>query len=132
MRDIWVEQNRLNADLFDEDYDFVVIHDPQPAPILKILRDGGRQPARQVALALPHRPHRSPGEVWDLLRPYVEEYDAAILTMRQYVREGRPEDATCSSRRLRSTRSARRTSPMPDAEIHTACFTRYDIDPAGR
>ena len=49
MRETWLSYNRRNADLFDEDYDFVVVHDPQPAAMLQNLRE------RQVDLALPHR-----------------------------------------------------------------------------
>ena len=33
MREIWLNYNRLNADFFDESYDYVIIHDPQPAAI---------------------------------------------------------------------------------------------------
>ena len=36
-REIWLNYNKLNADLFDESYDYVVIHDPQPAAILSFL-----------------------------------------------------------------------------------------------
>src|SRR3990170_231565 len=39
MRNIWLSHNRLNAELFDERYDFVVVHDPQPAAIPAILRE---------------------------------------------------------------------------------------------
>src|SRR5437763_16209571 len=46
MRDIWTRYNQLNADLFDEDYDFIVIHDPQPAALLSMVTQRlGHRPA---------------------------------------------------------------------------------------
>ena len=30
MQEIWLRHNQLNADLFDEAYDFIIVHDPQP------------------------------------------------------------------------------------------------------
>ena len=42
MREIWLNYNQLNAELFDESYDFVVIHDPQPAAILTFLEERHR------------------------------------------------------------------------------------------
>lgn len=88
MRDIWLRHNRLNAELFDEPYDFVVIHDPQPAAILSF----GRllRPERAVGRWI-WRCHidltEAQVQVWDLLRPYVEAYDAVVFTLADYVKE---------------------------------------------
>ncbi|MBI2862219.1 MAG: glycosyl transferase family 1, partial [Chloroflexi bacterium] len=38
MQDIWLRYNQLNADLFDDHYDFVVVHDPQPAGLRLMTR----------------------------------------------------------------------------------------------
>ncbi len=62
MWEIWLQYNRINAEMFDEDYDFVVIHDPQPAAILSsLMRYAAASPGGQMDLALPHRPDRRPG-----------------------------------------------------------------------
>src|SRR3989304_4654220 len=42
MRDTWLHYNRLNADLLDGEYDFAVIHDPQPAGVLGLAIERGR------------------------------------------------------------------------------------------
>jgi len=34
MREIWLRYNEMNAKLIEEEYDFVIIHDPQPAAML--------------------------------------------------------------------------------------------------
>jgi len=87
MRDIWLRYNQLNAELLDEGYDFVVIHDPQPAGLLYFVKERlGR-----VTGSWTWRCHidltEAQLEVWDFLRPFVEPYDSAIFTMPQYVKE---------------------------------------------
>jgi trehalose synthase len=87
MREIWLNYNRLNADLFDEDYDYVVIHDPQPAAIPTFLEERtGKRPGKWV-----WRCHidltEAQVQVWDFLRPHVERYDGAIFTLPSYVKE---------------------------------------------
>ncbi|MBI2953778.1 MAG: glycosyltransferase [Chloroflexi bacterium] len=88
MFDIWRRYNTLNAELIDQSFDFVVVHDPQPAGLLHLLR--------QRDLGLAHgnwiwRCHidltNAQLDVWDFLRPYVDEYDAAIFTMPGYVKD---------------------------------------------
>lgn len=88
MRDIWLRYNQANAELFDEDYDYVVIHDPQPAPLLSLLTDrrGARPAGRWIWRCHIDLTDAQP-EVWDMLRPYVALYDAAIFTLREYAKE---------------------------------------------
>jgi trehalose synthase len=86
-REIWLNYNRLNSELFDDSYDFVVIHDPQPAAVLTFLDERqGEHNGRWV-----WRCHidltDAQVEVWDFLRPHVERYDAAIFTMQTYVKD---------------------------------------------
>ena len=86
-RNLWVETNRENAQGW-EDYDFVVIHDPQPAPMLGLLREKGGTPAGKWLWRCHIDLTDAQPEAWDLLRPFVSEYDGTIWTMREYVREG--------------------------------------------
>lgn len=87
MRDIWLRYNRMNADLFDEEYDFVVIHDPQPAAILGMLKQRlNVRPAGKWIWRCHIDLTEAQPEVWDLIHPYIEQYDAAIFTMDEYVK----------------------------------------------
>jgi trehalose synthase len=43
MRDTWLHYNRLNADLMEGEYDFVVVHDPQPAGVSVGMNAGMRR-----------------------------------------------------------------------------------------
>ena len=81
MKEIYNRYNRMNAEDFEGEYDFIVIHDPQPAALKHHLvpRFGKWIWRCHIDTSTPHRP------VWDFLRPYLEEYDAAIFTMEQYV-----------------------------------------------
>jgi trehalose synthase len=88
MWETWHHYNSLNAAALDADYDFVVIHDPQPAALLRLLderrerRSLGKWVWRCHIDLTDARP-----EVWAHLRPYVETYDAAIFTLATYVKQ---------------------------------------------
>ena len=87
MREVWLNYNRLNADLFDESYDYVVIHDPQPAALPTFLEERtGLRNGKWV-----WRCHidltDAQVQVWDMLRPHVEPYDGAIFTLDRYAKD---------------------------------------------
>ncbi len=73
-----VEQN---AAQFTENYDVIFVHDPQPAAILPF---HGKGAARWV-----WRCHIDTGapnpNVWQFLRGFLGDYDAAVFTMREFV-----------------------------------------------
>ena len=70
-----------NAAQLEERYDFVFVHDPQPAAI-RTFHD--RAGARWVWRC--HIDTGSPNPAaWDLLRPHLDGYDAAVFTMREFV-----------------------------------------------
>lgn len=80
-RAAYLEASERNARLMDEAYDFVVVHDPQPAAI-PALR--GRGAARWIWRC--HIDTSAPNpDAWALLRPYLAEYDAAIFTLADFV-----------------------------------------------
>lgn len=89
-RALWVDTNRKNAEGW-EDYDFVVVHDPQPAPILGLLRESGREPRGKWLWRCHIDLTDAQAEAWELLQPWASQYDGSIWTMRQYVRQGMPE-----------------------------------------
>lgn len=64
------------------DHDIVVIHDPQPLPLIRHYRKRGPWIWRcHVDLSRPN------AELWDYLRPFVESYDAVIVSIREYLQE---------------------------------------------
>ncbi|MEX1009084.1 MAG: glycosyltransferase [Acidimicrobiia bacterium] len=87
MQKAYVEKILDNALLFDGHYDFVVVHDPQPAAILSLLRDrfGSKlHDARWVWRCHIDLTDANP-KVWEFFRPFVEQYDASVWTMSEFV-----------------------------------------------
>lgn len=75
-----------NADSWGGEYDFVVCHDPQTAALLHMLTEnaGARPPGKwiwrcHIDLTSPYEP------VIAFFEPYIEEFDAAIFTMEDFV-----------------------------------------------
>jgi trehalose synthase len=75
---------RLNAERFQGDYDFVIVHDPQPVGMVEL---AGESEAKwiwrcHIDLSSPNR------EVLDFLLPSIRRYDAAIFHLEDYVPAG--------------------------------------------
>ena len=64
------------------DHDLVIVHDPQPLPMINCYRKKSPWVWRcHLDLSNPHQ------QVWDYLVPYVEKYDAVILSSRNYAQK---------------------------------------------
>jgi trehalose synthase len=74
-----VHENAIRTHL---DHNMVVIHDPQPLPMIKHYRKHGPWIWRcHVDLSCPHR------ELWDYLSRYIEQYDAVIMSTKEYAQK---------------------------------------------
>jgi trehalose synthase len=77
----WIACARENAHSVDGGYDFIVVHDPQPAALAAMHAEGD---ARWVWRC--HIDTSEPNlETWAFLRPYLAEFDAAVFTMAEFV-----------------------------------------------
>lgn len=77
----YLEHSATNAALYDDDYDVVVVHDPQP---LAIPETRGRGRAKWLWRC--HVDTSSPNEeVWAFLRPFVSAYDSAVFTLGNFI-----------------------------------------------
>src|SRR5437762_10539575 len=80
-RQAYLSTSRRNAELFDEDYDFVFLHDPQPAAIL-IMR--GKRNACWIWRC--HIDTSSPNpNISAFLQNFMHDFDSAIFTMKEFV-----------------------------------------------
>ena len=62
-----------------EDHNMVIIHDPQPLPLIHHYKKSGPWIWRcHVDLSNPNR------ELWRYLVPFIEKYDAVILSVEEY------------------------------------------------
>ncbi|PKM90039.1 MAG: glycosyl transferase family 1 [Firmicutes bacterium HGW-Firmicutes-12] len=83
---ILVYYNEMNAEaMADWDYDIVVIHDPQPAPLINYRHPHDK--AKWVWRC--HIDTSTPNqEYWDFLYQFISKYDSCIFTMRDFANEG--------------------------------------------
>jgi trehalose synthase len=80
-REIFRAYQALNADEFVDDYDFVVVHDPQPVGIIDHFAQ-----SRAHWVWRGHIDFSTPNaDVFDVILPSLRKYDAAIFHMREYV-----------------------------------------------
>ena len=84
-KDIYEEINVQNAIRMEIDADFVVVHDPQPLPL--ILHE--RHTCPWVWRCHVDLSHPNP-EVWGYLRGFIDEYDAVVLSLPEYRQEMGP------------------------------------------
>ena len=81
-KEIYEEIVFHNALRMDVDADVVVVHDPQPLPLITHFRYTCPWVWRcHVDLSQPHAP------CWSYLREFVEEYDAVILSLPEYAQK---------------------------------------------
>jgi trehalose synthase len=77
----YLATSRVNATAFTESYDYIFVHDPQPAALLPL---HGKADARWIWRCHIDTSEPNP-QVWEFLRPFLAEYDAAIVTMAGFV-----------------------------------------------
>ncbi len=85
MKAIWQRYNEMNAEKLEGEYEFIVMHDPQPAGILHY--HGGGEDQHWIWRCHIDTSEPNPA-YWDFFAPYINEHEAAIFTMEQYVGPG--------------------------------------------
>lgn len=115
--------NQENAERLREKLataDFVFIHDPQPAPLLKFIpeRKGKWIWRCHIDVSRPYRP------VWKYLRDFLEPYDADIWSLASFAKQMKhPQYLIPPS----IDPLAEKNVEMSDEEINLVC-QKYDID----
>ncbi len=83
----YLERLLDNALLLEGEYDFVVVHDPQPAALLNFVRD--RPAPSGTSTKWIWRCHidltTANPVVWEFFRPFIELHDASVWTMPEFV-----------------------------------------------
>jgi trehalose synthase len=74
------EINKSNAENLNLEADTVLIHDPQPAPLIEFRRNGYWIWRCHIDLSNPQTP------VWEYLRRYCEKYNAVIFSVAKFTR----------------------------------------------
>lgn len=79
-QETYLAYSSRNARALDDTYDFIIVHDPQPAAIRHLCLDID---ARWIWRC--HIDTSCPNpEVWEFLAPFINEYDCAIFTLPEF------------------------------------------------
>jgi trehalose synthase len=107
-----------NAARLHLDHDVVIVHDPQPLPLIQHYRKKAPWVWRcHVDLSHPHP------EMWDYLAPLIERYDAVVLSLPEYAQKlGAPQRFIMPAINPFSTTN----KELSDAEIVDR-FAHYNI-----
>lgn len=82
-QDIFLMYNEQNRERLHFEEEMVVIHDPQPAALIR-----SRNKARSDWVWRCHIDLSNPDQkVWEFLRPFIEQYDAAIFSSQSFARQ---------------------------------------------
>ena len=126
MRQIYLDRSRSNAAAFGGGFDYVFVHDPQPAALLSLLRDKGDADGRwiwrcHIDLSTVFDP------VWSFLEDHVNGYDAAVFTTKEFVQPGisGPEIAIIPPS---IDPLSPKNAPLSEGAVREVLAT-YDVDP---
>jgi trehalose synthase len=80
-QEVFRRYNKENADALEGEFDFVIVHDPQPAGMIEHAREAAPRWIWRchIDLSTPNR------EVLDFLRPWLASYDATVFHREAYV-----------------------------------------------
>lgn len=117
--------NRHNAESFVNDYDFVIVHDPQPAAMPMFMDRAQQKKGRWVWRC--HLDLSSPvHEAWQFMAGLLDYYDGAIFTTEAYV----PDDLVVPGFIIAPSIDPTNPKNIPLAlEIAESVIARYGVDP---
>jgi trehalose synthase len=123
MKQPYLKYNKMNAEQLELDYDYVVVHDPQPLALIDYQpKKRGKWVWRcHIDLSQPNQTY------WRFMEPYLAKYDAYIFTAKQYIKsplEKRNVALITPSIDPLSDKS----KPLTDKQV-LSVLERYDVNP---
>ncbi|RLI06067.1 glycosyl transferase family 1 [Candidatus Bathyarchaeota archaeon] len=121
MQENYLKVNDLNAKLLDLDGDVVIIHDPQPLPLINYRRGGKWVWRCHIDTSEPNQ------NVWSFIKPFVEKYDALVFSRERYV----PKDiygAKIFVRYPSLDPLSEKNKPLSQTEI-LRILEKFEVDP---
>ncbi|MEX2247178.1 MAG: glycosyltransferase [Dehalococcoidia bacterium] len=122
MTDRLLRHAKMNAALLTERFDVIIVHDPQPVPMRSSVRDNDARWVMHSHLDL----SSAQDDVWMMLRPHVEMYDAAVFESPDFARR----DISVPVHIVPPAIDPNSPRNMPLApEVMDTVLHRYGIDP---
>ncbi|RLF12105.1 MAG: glycosyl transferase family 1 [Thermoprotei archaeon] len=121
MKKVYLDVNEDNAKLLDLNGEVVIIHDPQPLPLINYKTSGKWIWRCHIDLSDPNM------EVWRYIKGFVEKYDAAIFSLERYV----PRDLELMKVFIRYPSIdplSDKNKPLGESEV-LKVLERFDVDP---
>ena len=122
MTDNWLSHAQMNAEMLTDDYDVVIVHDPQPLAIRSYLPDGATKWIMDCHLDLTS----AQTDVWMLVRAHVEKYDRAIFPAPNFARPDVPIPTQIVAPAIDP--NSARNMPLPESVMRDV-LGQYGIDP---
>jgi trehalose synthase len=123
----WLRYSHMNAELLTEQFDVIVVHDPQPAAIRSFVADAARTETRWVFHSHLDLSSAQP-DTWALLRQHIENYDAIVFDAEAFVHPDlRAVPVTVIAPAIDPL--GPRNMELPQEAI-TTILERYGIDPS--
>ncbi len=80
IKQTYLDRDRTCAEMIEGSYDVYIVHDPQPAALKHFVqKNNARWIWRCHIDSAEPNPH-----VWSFLKPFIEEYDAVVFTMKEF------------------------------------------------
>jgi len=129
MESVWHEYAAMHAELFAEEFDIVVVHDPQPGGILSAFTERhGRRPSGRWIWHCHLDLSEAQPDVWRLMHRYCQAYDALAFDLAEYV----PRDVEAPIIAVIEPAIdplGPKNMDLPPETV-TAMLERYGLDPA--
>jgi len=123
MTDTWLRYAAMNAELLTDEFDVIIVHDPQPLAIRSFAQTN-------IAATWIMHSHldltSAQPDVWMLLRGHIEKFDAAIFPSHSFARGDMPAPTRIVPPAIDPLSA--RNMPLPDELINTV-LGQYGIDP---
>jgi trehalose synthase len=128
MEAVWHDYAAMHAELFAEEFDVVVVHDPQPGGILSAFTERyGRRPSGRWIWHCHLDLSEAQPDVWQLMHRYCATYDALAFDLAEYVRKDIEAPIIAVIEPAIDPLGPRNMDLSPETVI--AMLERYGVDP---
>lgn len=123
MKETYIEYNRKYANELDLDSDVVIVHDPQPAPLIDFLKREDKNFLWRCHIDI----SEANRAYWNFLKQFVDQYKALIFSLKRYIRE--------EIRKKKYFVVSPSIDPLADKNRHLSpdrvleTLRNYDVDP---
>ena len=128
MRQIYEHQTMANAKMMDGEYDYVVVHDPQPAAIPYFLGEARHRIGKKWIWRCHLDLTEFSVELWEYLLPYIQAYDGVIFTSGSYAGEYEDRMPPCTVITPCIDPLSPKNTPL-DYQTVMRTLRKYPIDP---